>query len=269
MPPLGRSPDSRSAGFLKNTVTFVPSRRFSLVEPLPRSQSAMCSSSKTIVLPRGLTWANPLGSTVPTRHTWAGNAVLMCSCRALGILAKSHSPFMAPRGWSQGDSSAPGVLTTSVSPGEQFSTFLCLSPNQAPPSRPPHEDGAEEQEYGADNARRVDRNGRHIEPAEVIDHHRGDELPENRGANDRRRAHARKRDHSGHHGKDGQPAARPGPPWGLGEPAKVAALEQPRHHQDRQEHAAHDEGDERAQRGRLHGLAQSAVRRDLNGLPQC
>src|SRR5438132_14385839 len=97
MPPLGRSPDARSAGFLKNTVTFVPSRRFSLVEPLPRSQSAMCSSSKTIVLPRGLTWANPLGSTVPTRHTWAGNAVLMCSCRALGILAKAHSPLLTGR----------------------------------------------------------------------------------------------------------------------------------------------------------------------------
>src|SRR2546427_8571429 len=97
MPPLGKSPDSRRAGFLKNTVTFVPSRRFSLVEPLPRSQSAMCSSSKTIVLPRGLTWANPLGSTVPTRHTWAGNAVLMCSCRALGILAKAHSPLLTGR----------------------------------------------------------------------------------------------------------------------------------------------------------------------------
>src|SRR4026208_863624 len=99
MPPLGKRPDSRSDGFLRNTVTLVPSRRLSLVEPVPRPQSARGSSSYPIVLPLGLTWANPLGSTVPTRHTWAGNAVLMCSCRALGILATSLSfPPAVPRG---------------------------------------------------------------------------------------------------------------------------------------------------------------------------
>jgi hypothetical protein len=32
----------------------------------------MCSSSKTFVLPRGVIWANPFGSTVPTRQTFAG-----------------------------------------------------------------------------------------------------------------------------------------------------------------------------------------------------
>src|SRR5580765_5506849 len=99
MPPLGKRPDSRSGGFLRNTVTLLPSRRLSLLEPLPRSHSARCSSSNTIVLPRGLTWANPLGSTVPTRQTWAGNAVSICSCSAFGILATSRSfPPAVPPG---------------------------------------------------------------------------------------------------------------------------------------------------------------------------
>jgi hypothetical protein len=49
--------------------------------------------------------------------------------------------------------------------------------------------------------------------------------------------------------KDGQHATRPGPPGDFGEPPKVSALEQPRHHHDRQQRAAHDKGDERAQRG--------------------
>src|SRR4030095_15636976 len=108
MPPLGKRPDSRSVGFLRNTVTLVPSRRLSLVEPLPRSQSARCSSSYTIVLPRGLTWANPLGSTLPTRHTWAGNAVLMCSCRTVGILATSLS--FPPAGPARHEGVDPAIV---------------------------------------------------------------------------------------------------------------------------------------------------------------
>jgi len=79
IPPFGKTPASRSGGFRRKTVTLVPSRRFAFVEPLPRSHSARCSSSKTMVLPRGLTWANPFDRTVATRHTWAGKAVLMCS----------------------------------------------------------------------------------------------------------------------------------------------------------------------------------------------
>src|SRR5882724_6248434 len=85
MPPFGSRPDSRSCGFRKNTVILVPLARPALVEPWPRSQSPRCSSSKTMVLPRGLTWANPSGRTVATRQTLAGKAVLMCSWRAVGI----------------------------------------------------------------------------------------------------------------------------------------------------------------------------------------
>ena len=58
-------------------------------------------------------------------------------------------------------------------------------------------------------------------------------------------------------------------PWDFGEPAEVPALEQPQHHQDCQEHAGHDKGDERAQRKAMHGLAQSAVGGDLNRLSKC
>src|SRR5215813_5536007 len=85
MPPLGRRPLSRRAGFRRNTVTFVPFARLAFVEPLPRSQSARCSSSRTMVLPRGVTCANPFGSTVATKQTWAGKAVLICSWSAFGI----------------------------------------------------------------------------------------------------------------------------------------------------------------------------------------
>src|SRR5437870_11810385 len=96
MPPFGSTPVSRSCGFLKKTVTFVPSFKFSFVVPLPRSHKARCSSSKTIVLPRGLTCAKPLGKTVATRHTWIGKAALMCSWRTFGILAN-----WSPRGRPQ------------------------------------------------------------------------------------------------------------------------------------------------------------------------
>src|SRR5262245_12641291 len=44
-----------------------------------------------MVLPRGVIWANPFGSTVPTRHTLAGKAVLMCSWRTLGMVANRAS----------------------------------------------------------------------------------------------------------------------------------------------------------------------------------
>src|SRR5215470_1597744 len=87
MPPFGRTPSSRSCGFLKYTVNGVPSARFSLVEPLPRSHSAIWSSSNTIVLPRGLICANPLGSTLPTRQTLTGKALLMWGCNTSGIFA--------------------------------------------------------------------------------------------------------------------------------------------------------------------------------------
>src|SRR5436190_19417120 len=99
MPPFGKIPASRSCGFRKNTVTFVPSFRLPLVEPLPRSQSARCSSSNTMVLPRGVTCAKPFGKTVPIRQGVAGNAVLMCSWRTFGIFAKASSSG-EPRGTS-------------------------------------------------------------------------------------------------------------------------------------------------------------------------
>src|SRR5437660_1693428 len=60
--------------------------------PVPRSHSAMCSSSNTIVPPRGVTCAKPLGNTEPTRHTLAGKAVSMCDCRIFGILAIGMLP---------------------------------------------------------------------------------------------------------------------------------------------------------------------------------
>src|SRR5262245_27584095 len=44
-----------------------------------------------MVLPRGVIWAKPFGSTVPTRHTFAGKAVLMCSWRAFGMMANRAS----------------------------------------------------------------------------------------------------------------------------------------------------------------------------------
>src|SRR6266566_1840609 len=87
IPPFGRTPSSRNCGLRKYTVSGVPSCRLALVEPLPRSHSPMCSSSNTIVPPRGVTWAKPLGNTEPTRQTLAGKAVLMCDCRICGILA--------------------------------------------------------------------------------------------------------------------------------------------------------------------------------------
>ena len=87
MPPFGSTPSSRSCGFLKYTVNGVPSVRFSLVEPLPRSHSAMWDSSNTMVLPRGLICANPLGSTLPTKHTLVGKAVLIWGRNTSGIFA--------------------------------------------------------------------------------------------------------------------------------------------------------------------------------------
>jgi hypothetical protein len=44
-----------------------------------------------MVLPRGLTCANPLGKTVATKHTLAENAELMCSCSGFGMMAKVGS----------------------------------------------------------------------------------------------------------------------------------------------------------------------------------
>src|SRR5258708_697348 len=93
MPPFGRTPSSRNCGLRKYTVSGVPSCRLALVEPLPRSHSPMCSSSNTIVPPRGVTCAKPLGNTEPTRHTLAGKAVLMCDWRICGILAIGSSPL--------------------------------------------------------------------------------------------------------------------------------------------------------------------------------
>ena len=56
-----------------------------------------------MVLPRGVTWTNPSGRTVATRQTLAGNAVLMCSWRALGIRPTlpsrmSYRPTATPQG---------------------------------------------------------------------------------------------------------------------------------------------------------------------------
>src|SRR6266850_5771584 len=97
MPPFGSRPDSLSCGLRKNTVTLVPSARAALVEPWPRSHSPRCSSSTTMVLPRGVTWANPSGRTVATRHTFAGNAVSMCSWRAFGIRPTGPSGLASNR----------------------------------------------------------------------------------------------------------------------------------------------------------------------------
>src|SRR5262245_3921235 len=44
-----------------------------------------------MVLPRGVIWAKPFGNTVPTRHTFAGKAVLMCSWRTFGMMANRAS----------------------------------------------------------------------------------------------------------------------------------------------------------------------------------
>src|SRR5215469_306676 len=44
-----------------------------------------------MVLPRGLTWAYPLGSTVATRHTCVGNALSMSSRSAFGIVLTPDS----------------------------------------------------------------------------------------------------------------------------------------------------------------------------------
>src|SRR5580704_67973 len=54
----------------------------------------MCVPSNTIVLPRGLICANPLGSTLPTRQTLAGKAVLMWGCRISGIFAIKPPPVL-------------------------------------------------------------------------------------------------------------------------------------------------------------------------------
>src|ERR1700726_3058697 len=54
----------------------------------------MCSSSNTIVPPRGVTCAKPLGSTEPTRHTLAGKALLMCACSTFGMFAIGFSLFL-------------------------------------------------------------------------------------------------------------------------------------------------------------------------------
>src|SRR5438105_4306156 len=56
----------------------------------------MCSSSNTIVPPRGVTCAYPFGSTEPTRHTFAGKAVLIWACSTFGMFAIRRSPFF---GW--------------------------------------------------------------------------------------------------------------------------------------------------------------------------
>src|SRR6266568_1424899 len=87
MPPFGKTPSSRNSGLRKYTVSGVPSFMASAELPEPRSHRPMCSSSYTIVPPRGVTCAKPLGNTDPNRHTLAGKAVLMCECRVLGILA--------------------------------------------------------------------------------------------------------------------------------------------------------------------------------------
>ena len=54
MPPFGSTPSARNCGLRKYTVTLDPSCIAALVEPLPRSHSAMWSSSSTMVLPRGV-----------------------------------------------------------------------------------------------------------------------------------------------------------------------------------------------------------------------
>ena len=50
--------------------------------------------SNAIVLPRGLTCAKPVGSTLATRHTFIGKAVLICSCKTLGIVANLTPSLM-------------------------------------------------------------------------------------------------------------------------------------------------------------------------------
>jgi hypothetical protein len=50
----GNRPDSRSGGLRKKMVTLLPFARLALVDPRPRSHNAKCSSSNTMVLPRGV-----------------------------------------------------------------------------------------------------------------------------------------------------------------------------------------------------------------------
>src|ERR1700730_4994920 len=57
----------------------------------------MWPSSYTIVPPRGVTCAYPLGSTEPTRHTLAGKAALMCGCNVFRIVAILVSPVLIAR----------------------------------------------------------------------------------------------------------------------------------------------------------------------------
>jgi hypothetical protein len=45
-----------------------------------------------MTLPRGETCANPFGSTLATRHGFAGKAVLMGSYRGFGMLVKINAP---------------------------------------------------------------------------------------------------------------------------------------------------------------------------------
>jgi len=109
MPPLGRSPDSRSAGFLKEHGHLRPIAEVLVGRALAPLQSATCSSSKTIVLPRGLTWANPLGSTVPTRHTLAGNAVFDVLVQGSGNLGQGTRSSLDGTSGSHGSPSPPPV----------------------------------------------------------------------------------------------------------------------------------------------------------------
>ena len=68
-----------------------------------------------MVLPRGLTWANPLGRTVATRQTLAGKAVLMCSWRALGIRLTLSSATSFYRSTAYRPTAIPhGALPTGI-----------------------------------------------------------------------------------------------------------------------------------------------------------
>ena len=72
----------------EDIVTLLPSARLSVVEPLPRSQVARWSSSNTMVLPRGVTWAKPFGNTVAIMQTLSGNAVLIAACSFFGMVGR-------------------------------------------------------------------------------------------------------------------------------------------------------------------------------------
>src|SRR5258705_78686 len=124
-----------------------------------------------MVLPRGVIWANPFGSTVPTRHRLAGKAVLMCSWRILGMVANRASlvrPLEVVTVWSPASMSAPpGRDYPAAHRGcrlEMLSSPFDENGRRVPgvaPRRPP----------GLDHGRRPDRR-RHGAPGHTRDRRR-------------------------------------------------------------------------------------------------